>query len=341
MRAILASLLLGWAAPAGAACPDAYNALIVEALRGFGERLSCEEVRKAARLLPIRSRDTTGDSFAFAGEEDFRARLAEETGVRVPAEILPLGVLRRRPPAGPGALVIFGLHLPRRIEGLLRLAAIEGELPREEAARALGDGVWYDRVGFYAAGEDGRYAPEGQWLPMSRGGLWGERQREPQGVRACLPCEGWLCPRLSAACFSDFNDNQIEELHLIDDCGGGLCGIALLEPRGAEKPRLLLNARLRHPRWRESPEGWALVRPPACRAGSFCRESGGSLGNPNCVRPEVLVLRRGAAEAEPSERLQDHFFPIRRRPWPIDCRREPGPLQLVYDEQDGFIVYEK
>jgi hypothetical protein len=340
LRAIAAAklLLLLCVLPARAACPDVYNAIRQEIFREFREDLSCEDVLAAARLLPIRTRSTSHQAVAFAGEIDLRRELNDAHGIRIPNDILLLGTIVRQPPSGPRILIAFGLDMPRRIEAFRRLAQLREPPAREALAAVIGDGVFYDRIGFYFEDKDGKLPVDGVWKPMRRGGLWKVHQRIPaKGLRVCRPCSGWLCPKAPLACFSDFNADGAEEVHITDDCPDGACGLAVLEPYPGEQVRTILSQTVEHARWKETAEGWVLMRAPICRAGSWrCGR-----GNPNCQRPQLFVIRRDGSKAVRSKKLESRLYPIRRRPWPRGCTARKGDAELVYSTRGGFVLYER
>ncbi|MFA5140666.1 MAG: hypothetical protein WC728_15670 [Elusimicrobiota bacterium] len=335
---LLALLLSLNAPPVQARCPELYDRIGMDAREKLGEALSCEDVKNAASLLPFEG--DSSSAWTFTGEKALRETL-RGLGVEVPAQILPLGFVERRAPAGSTSLVVFGLHAPDRLALLAALSRMEGPVDKADLAPILGKGVWYDRVIFFSKEEgEAGYKPGQRWLTFRRGGLWGRHQAVQRSLRGCPPCRGWLCPREPWVCFSDFNEDGPEEMHLTDDCRDGLCGMAVFDPDGKGGARLMFNATLRPAAWEERPEGWMLVQQPRCKGAVFCTVKGRSLGDPTCERPTVYLLRRGSRNIEGSVALTDEYFPIARKKAPKGCDMQ-AETALVWSQSAGFVLYER
>jgi len=224
---------------------------------------------------------------------------------------------------------------------LATIARVEGPVDKADLAPILGKGGWYDRVAFFSKneGEEG-YKSGQRWLSFRRGGLWDRHQAIQQSLRGCPPCRGWLCPREPLVCFSDFNEDGSEEMHLIDECKEGLCGMALFDPDGKGGARLMFNATLRPAAWEERAEGWLLMQQPLCKGAVLCTVRGKSLGDPTCERPTVYLLRRGSRKIEGSAKLTDEFFPIARKKAPKGCDMQTETA-LVWSPGSGFVIYER
>lgn len=330
-------------APAGARaakCSHLHTMIREQVLRLYNTSLDCEDLLYATKMLPIQQKSAAAGDWAFKGESALRHRLRREYGIYPPEDVLPLGYVERQAPAGISMVLVFGLAMPDREWAIYVMANLGEELSVEEGlVTRLGEGVWYDRMGVHVRDDEGRYSDRGTYLDMERGGLWGKHQPEPEALRLCEPCRGWLCPREPVVCFSDFNDSGDEELHLTDDCRGGTCGLAVLEPRRSGELGVVLNAKLKRARWEERPEGWALVPELHCRSGVYCVQGGMSLGNPRCKRPKVMLIRRGARKAEASAALRDKYFPESERPLPRACRLRKGRRIRLWDPKKGFVIY--
>jgi len=335
-----ASLLAGVTLPASAVrCGTLHNRVREQVFTAHDIKLRCEDVVHAFSVLKIREFSGVQGTWEFLGEAELRYTLREKFGIYPPKEILPLGFVERIPPIGRPMVVVFGLSMPSEHWPVAVLAKVGAGTPMSEMAERLGEGTWFDRVGFHLQEKDGRYPSDGNWLNMDAGGLWQRHRPEPGGVRGCLPCEGWLCPEEPLACFSDFNDNGFEEVHLTDDCGAVLCGTAVLEPRGEDRVELLLNAKVADGDWHERAEGWVLVPRVRCGGRTWCAEDGESLGDPSCKMPLVRLLPRSGGPAVLHDHLQREFFPVRVVLAPRHCPLEKGGEVLVWTDEERFVRY--
>lgn len=322
-------------------CPTILQKVAADAQMKMGQTLSCAELKEAALLLPVEA-GSGGAEWAFSGEAKVRQELINGFGITVPQDIMPIGYVERTAPAGPSVVIVLGLRIPKRVYAFFVLRRLVPPIVRDELAEYIGEGATYDRIGFYVnvSRKEGGYPRTGKWLNMANGGVWGRHQPKPSGVRHCLPCRGWLCPREAPLCFSDFNANGPEEVHVTDDCRMGVCGVAMFEPDWRGKMRLIFNENMVGPEWKEREEGWVLVSKPVCEDGAFCPSRGESLGNPTCKRPAVFLMRRGGKRVEWSRDLTREYYPISRQLAPARCHIE-GDSLLTYSPGRGFVLYRK
>lgn len=327
------------AAFAADSCEGVFEPIRSEIKHVFRMEVSCRQLEAAAESLPVRAISPALGSWEYAGEADIRDEFWRRWQIRFSTGIVPLGVIERDAPEGPGMVVVFGLEMARRAWGLLAITQHEGKIPPAGPAAVLGEGALYDWIGVYRKEPGKGLIPEGRWLKLESGGAWSSTRAAPTAeARACLPCRGWLCPKEPIACFSDLNLNGREEALFIDDCQPYACGQRVLEPDEKGTLEVLLNEPGVYGQWTRRREGWVLVSEVFCPWGEFCGEGDASLGNPNCERPDVYRFAKSGKLKADAE-LRDEYFPIENRRAPAACGIDDPAGVVVYTKENRFVRY--
>ncbi|HVE12669.1 MAG TPA: hypothetical protein VNI01_04690 [Elusimicrobiota bacterium] len=333
MKTLAAALLLAAArASAVTACTALAQAVRGTVYSATGKELSCLEARDSARRLRLAFVSQAQGAWTYAGSEELRAEL-QGRGLRLPPDVVIGGYVERSEPLGrSSAFYVLALAPDSRVAGAL--AAAGPVSPSDGILRLPGRGALFDRVGVYAGKGRTGFLTEGTWLPF-RGGAWGADQKEPEGVRLCVPCKGWLCPAEPVACFSDFDGDGREEAHFTGLAVEGKAPLLVLDPAEAGA-RSLFSRPVGPVAWRLLGSAWAMVPEPGCEPGRFCTRSGVDGLNPSCPRPKVWRFVPGKALV-PDDGLRERAYPVSLRRLPPECSR--GKEVLAWSPEDGYILF--
>jgi len=342
---LTASFLLVLAGTRGGAaeeCRGVLNGIRSEIRQAYGMQLTCAQLERAAKALPVETLSESEGTWAYEGDRAIREDFWQKWRIRLSSGMLILGTLEHAPPEAQGKpyLLIFGLTIARPAWGLLAAAKSEQRVATERAAAVLGEGASYDSVGIFFKDDAGRIEGPGLWLRLEDGAPFEGDNPAPIGeARSCVPCRGWLCPPEPVACFADFNANQVEELLLASACRRHACGVRMLEPTGRGGWRFLLDEAAVAGRWHRRPEGWVLVASPVCPWGEFCGQGEDSLGNPNCGLPDVYRFEPRTGAPKIDRRLRDEYWPVEERKVPAECEARDRRGALVLSKDGRFVRF--
>lgn len=239
-------------------CPSVFSAVMPQGS-------NCDELRRGFSRLPILPLPEGG--WSIPAEDALRARLRERFGVTVATGLFPIGYIERAPENGKRYLLVFAMALgPQGRLGPFLKARWDGGSGFADPAY-----LWFlDRVGYYRLAPKAA-AAEGSWMSLDGGLLAYGGDGNPLSCSACQ--EGlYMCPKTAFACFSDFNGNGREEIHLSlpDPNFPGLC---VAEPDASGTLRAVLEIEQGGMgRWLRGKDGWRLE--VAGGAGVKCHSSG-------------------------------------------------------------------
>jgi hypothetical protein len=279
---------------------------------------SCSDLEHAIELFSL-SKDSNGN-WMYTEENQLRQQLWKKYGVQIPSDILVAGYIERVPPDGDSFLIVLGIgQNSDRAETAGYLASEEKKkkkIPdRKAIPRILLEG-WslFNKVGFYPVKKP-HVTLQGEWVDVSSADGWGTSDPMRRQARACLPCQGWLCDAAPLMCFTDFNQNGREEIHMKGHAED-FDSLLVLEIAARGKPKTLLQRDNSAGHWKNWKDQWIFIGDITCEGGEFCGNE--EFGNPNCYLPPVYRFdKNGLLREDPL--LVNEFYPVEEQVAPPGC----------------------